>query len=208
MNEIKLPPSIAGALLWLKAQEVNDIRWLLGGSCSLLLQGVELEQPPRDIDIYADSQQAEQLHKIWQGASIDTPEWDESPIYRSLLSHYSCDHNAVELVGEFSVRTDWCTYQTVINEGLWNHRIREHTDKLMLDLTPLSHELVFNMLRGRLDRVEKIAETINRDPERHVDAMNAVLGQCKPRQAIGSKLTVHVPTLMEFVSNCRALYHK
>lgn len=32
-----------------------SIPWLLGGSCSLLLQDVKLAKPPRDIDIYADA---------------------------------------------------------------------------------------------------------------------------------------------------------
>ncbi|WP_051286833.1 hypothetical protein [Paenibacillus taiwanensis] len=208
MNEMKLPPSIEGALLWLKAQDIHNTRWLLGGSCSLLLQGVELDRLPRDIDIYADTKHAEQLHTFWLTCSIDTPQWNESPIYRSLLSHYSCDHNAIELVGEFSVRTDWCTYQTVISDVLWNQRIQKHSGKVMLNLTPLSHELVFNVLRDRSDRVVTIAESINRNPMQHVDAMKAVLGQCKPNHMIQRKLIAQVPVLMELVSSCRALNSK
>lgn len=54
-------------LSWLEKPPV----WLLGGSCGLLLHGVQLSAPPRDIDLYADLEDAEVLHSALSCYSVD-----------------------------------------------------------------------------------------------------------------------------------------
>uniref|UniRef100_A0AAE9PVG6 Uncharacterized protein n=1 Tax=Paenibacillus polymyxa TaxID=1406 RepID=A0AAE9PVG6_PAEPO len=59
----RLPHNLAVALSSLaESWSTVSVPWMLGGSCSLLVQEVELDRLPRDIDIYADIHAAKQLH--------------------------------------------------------------------------------------------------------------------------------------------------
>ncbi|WFB60872.1 hypothetical protein [Paenibacillus sp. BR1-192] len=51
------------------------VAWLLGGSCCLLLQGVELGKPPRDIDIYADAGGFSRCMRRWPFWQQTLPGW-------------------------------------------------------------------------------------------------------------------------------------
>lgn len=193
MNKTQLATSIVQAIGWLKERSTSNTEWMLGGSCSLLIQGVSLSNPPQDIDIYADSESATALHHVWKEAAVDLPEWNETPIYRSLLSHYTCCDCAVELVGQFRIQTSWCSYETVIQDVLWSQRIEVQLDNRTISIMPLSHELIFNLLRDRLDRVEAIAAVIRRQPEAHKDAMHLLLRQCNPTHAMAVKVCEWIP---------------
>ncbi|MGZ9586895.1 hypothetical protein [Paenibacillus marinisediminis] len=207
MNCTEMPNSIVRALQWLSEHNETHEKFLLGGSCSLLLQGVHMAKPPRDIDIYADSQEAATLHNYWRDAAIDEQEWNESKIYRSLLSHYGCSDSSVELVGQFIIATDWCRYETKVTTVLWQHRSSAELDGVSIPLMPLSHELVFNILREREDRVEAIAGAMSGHVEQHVDAMKAVLEQCAPTNAIINQLQALLPDLMNRLAYDKELDH-
>ena len=51
------------------------VAWLLGGSCSLLLQDVTLDKLPRDIDIYTDTGGVQPLHESLASMAADAPAW-------------------------------------------------------------------------------------------------------------------------------------
>ncbi|WKL02675.1 hypothetical protein Q0F98_01795 [Paenibacillus amylolyticus] len=69
-------PELHAALLeTAKAWNTQPQTWLLGGSCGLLLQGVELQQAPRDIDIYADVAAAKELHLSARGKCLTSLLW-------------------------------------------------------------------------------------------------------------------------------------
>lgn len=87
-------------LSWLEKPPV----WLLGGSCGLLLHGVQLSAPPRDIDLYADLEDAEVLHSALSCYSVDGgPEEDYSGGCYSLRSRYRIGDARVELVCGFQI---------------------------------------------------------------------------------------------------------
>lgn len=79
--------------------------WVLGGSCSLLLQGVQLDKPPRDIDIYTDAESVHELHASLADWAEDAPHLDQEGMYASILSHYGRYGVSIELVGGFTVMT-------------------------------------------------------------------------------------------------------
>lgn len=158
--------------------------WMLGGSCGLALQGVALGREPRDVDIYADEFDAKRLQEQWKPFAIDVPEWNETHTYRSLLSHYQINDVPVELVGQFMVTTKHCQYETIIRDSLWNHRTTYEIGRSSIALMPLAHELIFNILRQREDRVVSIAQVINASPEEHNAAMSTVLANCSVSDSI------------------------
>ncbi|MEI2280339.1 hypothetical protein [Paenibacillus polysaccharolyticus] len=168
-------PELHQALLdTAKAWDRQPYTWLLGGSCGLLLQGVELQQAPRDIDVYADIADAKKLHICAPGNKLDEPAIDKTGPYASLLSHYQVGACSLELVGGFEVwaRESW--YRIQIEHVLALYASETQVDAYRLRLMPLAHELLFNLLRGREDRYVPIAARIRLEPEVHRPAMIAL----------------------------------
>lgn len=175
--------------------QVPGVRWLIGGSCGLLLQNVDIGRSPRDLDIYVDSKDVNAVHTSLQDYSVDTPIYSETPIYASILSHYLIDGNAVEVVGDFKVKALDSSYQ-VEAAYLWENyghsaRLEEQGVKVM----PLAHELLFNLLRNRPDRYQAIMKIMQASPELHMQALNDLMQrnswgcefQTKLEQLIDSK---------------------
>ncbi|WP_159882986.1 nucleotidyltransferase domain-containing protein [Paenibacillus puerhi] len=132
--------------------------WAVGGSTGLLLQGVQLSAEPRDLDLYADEDDARKVHAALRAYALDVQERNETSVYRSLLSHYEIDGVCVELVGAFEVRALGSEYR-VDTRYLTESAVRgpgpEGGGKVKL--MPLVHELIFNVLRKRPDRYEAVA---------------------------------------------------
>ncbi|NGP56943.1 hypothetical protein FLT15_00735 [Paenibacillus thiaminolyticus] len=197
MNEHSLSQSLENCICLLtEACPPGTLPWMLGGSCGLVLQGVDIDREPRDIDMYADEAEAGSLHRAWGAWSADKPEWSFTDRYRSLLSHYRHERVTAELVGNFTVTTPECRYETVIVEGLWpvgpEHILGRHNIRLM----PLAHELVFNLLREREDRTEAIVRVMNREPDKHVAAMRAVWNRCRASSRFAERLCALCPQVM------------
>lgn len=149
--------------------------WLLGGSCGLWLQGVPLEGPPRDIDIFADMEAARSLHERLSPLATDKPAYDRNERYTSLLSHYRLGDLEVELVGGFEIRTLRAYYRTEINELLAEASHQVVLEDLVIKVTPLAHEFVFNLLRERHDRYLPIAAVMRKEPDWHLPLLLELL---------------------------------
>lgn len=155
--------------------QAPGVRWLIGGSCGLLMQNVDIGRSPRDLDIYVDRNDVSAIHSSLQDYSVDTPVYSQTSIYASILSHYQIHGDAVEVVGDFKVQALDSFYQ-VEAAYLWEDHsytavIGNHEVKVM----PLAHELLFNLLRNRPDRYEAIYHTMIAAPELHMPTLNALL---------------------------------
>ncbi|MCY9664720.1 hypothetical protein M5X11_07095 [Paenibacillus alginolyticus] len=155
--------------------KVPDVRWLIGGSCGLLFQNVDIGRSPRDLDIYVDDSDVIAVHTSLLEYSVDAPIYSETPIYASILSHYHIGGNAVEVVGDFRVNALHSSYQ-VEASYLWeNHSHSVMIDEQEVKMMPLAHELLFNLLRNRPDRYEAIARTMKAFPEMHMQALSDLM---------------------------------
>ncbi|MFF2887605.1 hypothetical protein [Paenibacillus sp. NPDC057967] len=158
----------------------GNTSWVLGGSAALLLRGLQLGAPPRDIDLYCDDDAASAIHDALSGYAIDKPSFSETDIYRSTLSHYRIGSIQVELVGGFTVHALGCCYQINVKEVLLPYseamELHEHMDGKLdyVRVVPLAHELWFNTLRQREDRVRVIAEEMRKQPLAHRLALEAI----------------------------------
>ncbi|MDP4096662.1 hypothetical protein OIN60_07750 [Paenibacillus sp. P96] len=169
-------PALAAALYDMsKAWSGLEAVWLLGGSCSLLLQQVELKRLPNDIDVYADIAAAKQLHTAAPGTSENRQELNRSGLYTSLLSHYRLRELRLELVGGFEIMTEGSMYRLEVEHVLRRHAPLATLNDIQFCLTPLSHEFMFNMVRERRDRYEAIAQVMNARPELHVPLVSKLL---------------------------------
>lgn len=159
------------------ARQLNQVdpNWLLGGSCGLLLQGVKLDRPPRDIDVYANMDGIDKLHEALSNYALDTPSLDEEGMYLSMLSHYEVNHIPLELIGGFKVRAYGSVYQIEVDGLLYPLAPETALGDISFRLMPLAHELVFNVLRDRPDRYNAISEAIKLQPEQHHGTLNRII---------------------------------
>lgn len=149
--------------------------WLVGGSCGLMLQGVRLDRAPRDIDIYADGEDIWDLHQQLQPWADGEPSLDKEGIYESMMGFYEIEGYSVELVGGFIVSSGQSVYRVEVEELLFPAAPMVEYASTAFRLMPLSHELVFNVLRQRPDRYEAIAEAIRERPELHFELLDCIV---------------------------------
>lgn len=142
------------------ADAVHDsgARWVIGGSTGLALRGIGIGRAPRDLDIYADLDSAVLLHKRLERYSVDSQHWSETERFQSLLSHYVIEGAPVEVVGGFIVRAHGCRYALEVDDWLLGHSLEVQCNGRKLYVVPLSHELLFNVLRDRIDRADIIVQ--------------------------------------------------
>lgn len=149
--------------------------WLVGGSVGAILQGVPLTADPRDLDIYADTERAKEIHQVLQTFATDEQAFSETRIYSSLLSHYSIEDVQVELVGGFRVNVDDTEYSVQVEGLLSEYAWSGMMDGTAVRFMPLAHELLFNVLRDREDRYVPIAATMKAAPDRHAATVERLL---------------------------------
>lgn len=166
--------------------------WLLGGSCALWLQGVELINAPKDIDLFVDEPNAAVFHQLLAKWAVDEPRLDEDQSYSSLRSHYLRHEIEIELVGGFHIYPDQSSYQVEI-EMLNKHRCDVWLNGVQIPVMPLSHELLFNVMRQRSDRYEAIAAVMSRDWQAHLPLLENMIAQNQLN-------TVQMSTLQRLIS--------
>ncbi|MFC4777551.1 hypothetical protein ACFO9Q_12205 [Paenibacillus sp. GCM10023252] len=154
------------------AAKDSGISWVVGGSAGLLLRGIPLPEMPRDLDLYADIGDADLLHERLLPYATDQQAVSETPIYLSKLSHYRIAGIAIELVGGFVITARNCRYEVEVRNCLLPRAAACGMIEAEASLVPLAHELWFNVLRERYDRVAVIAEAIRREPQAHLDALH------------------------------------
>ncbi|CAG7641304.1 hypothetical protein ACFQI7_11805 [Paenibacillus allorhizosphaerae] len=160
-----LSESLLAALKTIREQSGGHrpLTWLVGGSTGLMLQGVSLAAPPRDLDLYIDREQAAEMHEALKPYAVDEQAESETALYRSILSHYDIGGVKVELVGAFEVRALESEYKVEAAylsqlQAPWLTQPGLESVRIM----PLMHELIFNVLRARPDRYEAIADLCRR----------------------------------------------
>lgn len=150
--------------------------WVVGGSAGLLLRGITLTTQPRDLDIYCDHADMPRMHEALRRHAIDEPACSETSIYRSWLSHYELEGIRLELVGGFRVTAHDSVYNTEVREVLQPLGLPVRVDKELsaAHVVPLAHELWFNALRDRADRVQTIVEAFSSQPAVHEKALQVI----------------------------------
>ncbi|QAY66175.1 hypothetical protein [Paenibacillus protaetiae] len=143
----------------------RDRSWVVGGSAGLALRGIRLSQPPNDVDLYADDDDFGLLYeRLSRETRVSEPELSVTAMYRSMLGCCIIHEVEVELVGGFSVTAHGCVYKTEVHDLLYPHALEvKLADDVVVPVVPLAHELWFNALRGRMDRVQAIVEAIGDD---------------------------------------------
>ncbi|MCD9021215.1 nucleotidyltransferase domain-containing protein [Cohnella silvisoli] len=166
---------VSALALLAETLESCEARWVLGGSTALALRGARLERAPRDLDIYVDKESVSIIHDKLSQYAMDGPENNETERYHSILSHYHLAGSVVELVGDFRVSALQSLYTTEVSEFLFPNSDMIQVEGYKVPLVPLGHELIFNLLRERMDRASVVGELILRDPVKHLPLLQILL---------------------------------
>lgn len=165
---------IAGELCmnWMEQPPV----WLLGGSCGQLLHGVKLSASPRDIDLYADLEDAGRLHEVLSRyAANGAPQEDFSGGCYSLRSRYVIGEAKVELICGFRIGAGKRQYSVDVHQLQQHAPIHEYTEIGLLRVMPAAHELVCNMLRGRIERCNALAVMMKDNLSAHMPLLQQLV---------------------------------
>lgn len=138
---------------------INDagVMWILSGSASLVLQGVDVEVHD-DIDILTDEEGALRIATLLAGRTIKASEFSNTDIYRSHFGVYEFDGIKVEVMGEFQYR---------LKDGSWSRPNQENEiiylefQDMKLPLLTLEQELIEYENLERHDKVKKIKARLN-----------------------------------------------
>lgn len=154
-----------------------EAKWLVGGSCGLLLQGVPIGREPRDLDVYMDESGVKPFYDYLADLAVDLPQFSRTPIYESILSHYAFTGVQLEAVGGFRVRSEGAEYRVEVGSLLAGCGFQAAVEGRSIPLMPLAHELAFNMLRGRPDRYEAIAAAMKLNMALHLPPLLSIIGR-------------------------------
>lgn len=160
----------------IKATQSSNTSWIVGGSAGLMLRDLPLQSEPNDLDIYCDEEDIDSIYELLKAYATDEPTISVSEIYRSKLCHFTIHEVQVELVGGFHVSAYDCQYVTNVKGLLlaYAEQVELFDESLEVNIVPLAHELWFNALRGRKDRVQLIIEAFTDAPAIHENALQAI----------------------------------
>ncbi len=84
--------------------EKNNIKWVLVGSLSLALNGVDVI--PHDIDIVTTKEGALKLNEIWREYIIKKVSYSETDLFRSYYGKFKIDGVPIEVMGELEAKVE------------------------------------------------------------------------------------------------------
>jgi len=138
----------------------SGVRWVLAGSLSLALQGVNVK--PNDIDILTDEKGAFEINRILKDYEVKPVRFCRSKIFQSYLGEFEIEGVKVEVMGglkEF-VKGEWRS----LSHRLSTPRIIE-MEGIRLPVSQLEDQLRSYQVLGRRkdsSKVRKIEEALAR----------------------------------------------
>ncbi len=140
--------------------EKNNIPWVLVGSLSLYLQGVDIE--PEDIDILTTKEGALKLNTIWDKFKIKSVSFGETSSFRSYYGRFKINDVYVEVMGELEqkINDKWVSLMNrLINPVIIS------ISGARIPVSPLENQLASYEKSNRekdIIRAEKIREALAR----------------------------------------------
>jgi len=137
-----------------KILEKEKIFWILSGSVSLAIQGVDVE-PKNDIDILTDKKGSKEIYILLKEYCIQEPIYSSTNTYRSYFGVYMIDNIQVEVMGDFQYK---------LKNSNWSQKNHLHSihkiiyKGMNLPTLEVSQELQEYKNLDRLDKVEKIEQ--------------------------------------------------
>lgn len=140
----------------------KDYTFILSGSTSLALQGVEIEV--NDIDIVTDKKGALALDNLLKQYNVSKLKYSETEKYQSYFGKYEIDGVKVEIMGEFKYK---------LKTGKWslaNHLHKVHYIKyngVEIPVLHLRQELIEYQNSDKILTIKKIQDKLNTNNKKY-----------------------------------------
>jgi hypothetical protein len=140
-----------------KGLETHDVRWVLAGSLSLALQGVNVE--PHDIDLLTDRQGAFRINAMLKKYEKKAVDYAETEKVSSFFGVFEIQGVKVEVMGDYRERqgTKWVS----LSKRLANPKTIE-VDGIRIPVSSLEDQLVSYRRLKRPKDAEKIRKILQR----------------------------------------------
>ena len=140
-----------------KSLETSDVRWVLAGSLSLALQGVNVE--PHDIDLLTDRQGAFRINAMLKKYEKKAVDYAETEKVSSFFGVFEIQGVKVEVMGDYRERqgTKWVS----LSKRLANPKTIE-VDGIRIPVSSLEDQLVSYRRLKRPKDAEKTRKILQR----------------------------------------------
>jgi len=139
----------------------SGVRWVLAGSVSLALQGVNVS--PNDIDILTDKEGAFEINRIFKDYEVKPVRFRRSRFFQSYFGEFEIEGVKVEVMGDLKelVKGEWRS----LSWRLSTSRIIE-VEGIKLPVSPLEDQLKsYQALRRKKNssKIQRIREALARE---------------------------------------------
>ncbi|MBI4182234.1 MAG: hypothetical protein HY520_04680 [Candidatus Aenigmarchaeota archaeon] len=134
----------------------SDVKWVIGGSVSLALQGVDTE--PHDVDILTDEKGAYELNKILKEYEISKVKFSKTDIIASHFGKFKINGFTVEVIGDYMLNMNgqWVNF----GRKRINEIIMLNVDDIEVPISSLKSQLESSKIMGRTETVKKIEDVL------------------------------------------------
>ncbi len=131
--------------------EKHNIEWVLAGTLSLALQGVNIE--PKDVDILTNAEDALKTNLVFKDFLVREVSFSRYDLFESYFGEFNIFGVKVEVMGDLreKIGGEWL----VLNDRLGNVEFVK-VDSFFVPVPPLQDQLVAYEKLGREKDVEKI----------------------------------------------------
>ncbi len=138
----------------------SGVRWVVGGSASLALQGVEVL--PEDIDIITDMEGAYRMQEILGDFIVEPVRFSSNEVFSSHYGVFEVEGVRVEVMGELRIRagSEWVNLSKRLENPLYVNIL-----DLMVPVSRLEDHLrSYRLLNRPKDRekIQKILKALER----------------------------------------------
>ncbi|MGQ4833783.1 MAG: nucleotidyltransferase domain-containing protein [Candidatus Asgardarchaeia archaeon] len=128
----------------------HKIKWVIAGSLSLALQGVDIV--PKDIDIITTKEDALRLNKIWKEYTIKSVSFGQTEFFRSYFGIFQINDVKIEVMGnlEEKRKDKWVSLMNRLNFPKY-----VIIENMQLPVSPLEDQLKSYEMSGRKKDIER-----------------------------------------------------
>jgi len=187
-----LPAQVGRALsTLLKRLWGSSIKWRLGGSVALALEGLEIS--PRDVDLFLPSGDAARLMAETLGEFMESPpHWRRSEPFASYYGHCRIEGVEIDLIGELVIETPQGSVELGADSLLWQRKSSLPLQGWKVPCIPLEIQLViYYLMPEREERVNQITSLL----KCRVDL--ELLDEFLAQQAVTPTVTARIRSLLQ-----------
>lgn len=141
------------------ASQLKDNQYCLRGTCSLVLQNIDMNVD--DIDILCDEKTALLANDLFKEYVIDPISYKESDKFKSYFGKFKINDIDVEFMGDWQIKHKDETWSEVFDGSSFN---TVNVNGTIVKVSKIEDELKMFLLMGRFNAYQKIKKQLPSEP--------------------------------------------